>query len=63
MNPGELITRGTIWVALVFYAFGEVFRLVAQRFPRWETCARWLWTIGCLAYLAHVAAAGPEREL
>src|SRR5437867_232780 len=57
MSLGELLTRATVWVALTLYATGEMVRLSARERPRWETVARWLWTGGCLAYLAHAAAA------
>lgn len=49
---GEFITRILIWMALILYA-GSVVCFVENQIR----IARWLRTIGCLLYLAHVAAA------
>jgi len=43
-------TRWTIWIALALY----VAALGARPAPRLR---QWAWTLGCLFYLAHVAAA------
>ena len=57
MTPGELITRGTIRVALVFYVLAVAGEFQSSRGQHWERFARWAWTLGCGLYLAHVAAA------
>ena len=57
MDSGDLLTRGTIWLALVLYAVGEAGRLRMRADPALERWARWAWTLGGLAYLLHVAAA------
>src|SRR5688572_15862037 len=49
MDAGEWATRGTIWVALVFYVTSETRDPARGR--------RWLNTLGCAAFLAHVACA------
>ena len=49
---GEFCTRITIWLALILYAGSVVCSVDKQ-----TKVARWLWTIGCLLYLAHVASA------
>ena len=54
VSSGELITRWTVRVALIFYAATLALRLAA---PSRRSAARILWTIGCLAFLAHVIAA------
>lgn len=57
MNPGELLTRLTVWLALVAYAIGAGILLCAQPGTRWLTAARWAWTIGCICFLGHVVCA------
>ena len=54
---GEMITRGTIWLALLAWFIVEATRLtigIAEDRRNWLL---WLWTFGCLAYVAHVVAA------
>ena len=57
MEPGELIARGSIWIALLLYILGEFGRL------RWRGSGgdggvpRWLSTAGCGLYVVHVASA------
>src|SRR5690242_15244811 len=50
-----VLLRVTIWTALVFYLVAVLLMLS----PRGKASgvARICWTLGCLAYLAHVAAA------
>ncbi len=57
MTGAELLTRGSIWLALCAYAAGASMRLRARGRMRWLVCARWAWTAGCLLFLAHVACA------
>ena len=51
---GETLTRWTVRLALLLYAATVALRLVH---PSRARLARLLWTIGCLLFLAHVAAA------
>lgn len=51
MDLGEGLTRGSVWLALMLYVVGE---LAASRSQRG---GRWLNTLGCAAFLAHVACA------
>ncbi len=53
MNAGELLTKGTVWVALTAYTFAcggmmREFQAVG---------VRGLWTLGCGTFLLHVACA------
>src|SRR5262245_23179114 len=57
MNAGDSLTRGTIWLALGCAAAMAVEAMLCQQRPRDERLARWLWTLGCAAYLGHVLAA------
>lgn len=52
-----LVLRLSIWIALVAWLAGPASALVGRRRARWQRAARWLWTVGCAAYLVHVAAA------
>ena len=54
---GELLTRVTIWFALLLYAAGAMGLLLGRRDERWLRGARWAWTLGCVAFLAHVVCA------
>ncbi|MEW6302241.1 MAG: hypothetical protein AB1705_02145 [Verrucomicrobiota bacterium] len=53
MDTGELLTRGSIWLALGCYFAAAGVTLTKGR----DGAVRWLWTVGCAAYLAHVVAA------
>lgn len=57
MSRGELFTRMTIWLALAGYAFGAMTHFVGRENWQWQARARWAWTIGCIAMLAHVVCA------
>ena len=57
MPTGELITRGTIWLALMAGAAGAGINLVASSNFKPERIARWAWTVGGIAYLGHIASA------
>lgn len=50
---GELLTRGTVWLALTLYVAGEI----ARRRSASSVPARWLNTLGCAPFIAHVACA------
>ena len=57
MSFGVVLTKWTIWVALLGYAVGAAGLLIARREPRWSSLARLAWTVGCVAYLGHVYSA------
>ncbi len=46
MDTGDLVIRGTVRIAVLLYVLAYVL-----------PAGRWLWTLGCFAYLLHVAAA------
>ena len=54
MSTGEMLTRWTVRAALALYAVTVALRLAA---PARRREARAVWTLGCLAFVAHVAAA------
>jgi hypothetical protein len=54
MRSGELLTRSTVWIAIAAYTVGSVIFATARRHDQW---ARFAWTIGCAALLAHFASA------
>lgn len=56
MHTGEWLTRGTVWLALAIYVAGEMVK-AAKRGHEWRTAARWLNSVGCAAFFAHVACA------
>jgi hypothetical protein len=56
MDTGQWLTRGTIWGALTLYVAAEVIRFI-RRAGASEPLARALNSLGCLAFLAHVACA------
>jgi hypothetical protein len=57
MDPGDLLTRWTVRLAVALYLFSLLLRLRSRGRPRWLTVARLAWTSGCIAFLAHVVAA------
>lgn len=57
MSRGELFTRITIWLALTGYAFGAIIHFVFRGSLKWQSRARWAWTIGCIGMLAHIICA------
>jgi hypothetical protein len=57
VNIGVALTKWTIWVALLGYAGGTASLLMARQQLKWSRLARMAWTLGCLAYLAHVYCA------
>jgi hypothetical protein len=48
----DFAVRFPIWIALI--AYGATTFLLARRY---DLAARWVWSLGCVAYLAHVAFA------
>lgn len=57
MDHGEWIVRLSIWLALVCYPAGPLTTLLRPTGERRQRVARWVWTIGCAAFLVHVASA------
>lgn len=57
MDYGELLTRSTVRVALLFYVGGLALHVSARGRQRQLEWARLFWTCGCLVFLAHVACA------
>ena len=53
--PGDLLTRLSIWLALIAYAIGASLLLEARTGLR--RSARWVWTLGCVFFLSHVVCA------
>ena len=51
MDTGEWLIRGSVWLALSFYVAGEL-----AGAKSWSV-ARWLSTLGCAAFLVHIAGA------
>ena len=54
MSSGELLTRSTVWIAILAYTLGSVIFATTNRRDQ-ET--RLAWTTGCAALLAHFACA------
>ncbi|MEE2777449.1 MAG: hypothetical protein VYE73_11900 [Acidobacteriota bacterium] len=53
LEPGAWLVRGSIWLALVCYPAGPL----AALFEGYKAqLARGIWSLGCLAFLAHVAS-------
>ena len=57
IDTAPLLTRGTIWLAIVAYAIGIGLFGFAQRRRTWLAVVRVVWTIGCLALIAHIICA------
>lgn len=63
MTGGELLTKVTVWLALLGYCAGASALLLARGRPRRPSgarlrrLARGAWTFGCAWFLAHVACA------
>ena len=55
MDTGEWLTRSAVWLALLLYVVAECVKAV--RPGGGGTAARWMNTLGCVAFLAHVAFA------
>jgi hypothetical protein len=56
MNTSQCLTRGTVWLALSLYVAGEMVK-TARRAGESGAVARWLSSVGCAAFLGHVASA------
>jgi len=57
MNGGELLTRLSIWLAVIAYATAASLLLLSRGRPPWRGCARWAWTLGCAFFLVHILCA------
>ena len=57
MPENNPITLNTVRIALVCYAIAVGFLLAGCRGRRWRNLLRLLWTIGCIAMIAHVIGA------
>lgn len=57
MTAGELLTQWTVLIALCAAGAGAALLLVAKERPHRLTAARWLWTLGCGLFMAHVICA------
>ena len=57
MPTGELLTKLSIWLAVLAYVIGTVLALEARKRPTWHSTARWVWTTGCALFLIHVFCA------
>jgi len=57
MNHGTFIIHAIIRAALICYALTVLLLLMGFGSPRWRHLIRGLWTAGCVAFVAHVAAA------
>ncbi|MEM7392927.1 MAG: hypothetical protein AAF492_11335 [Verrucomicrobiota bacterium] len=53
MESLEIVSRASIWLALVLYTAGEWMRSRSPETPK----ARWIWTGGCGFYVLHVLTA------
>jgi hypothetical protein len=58
MTLGELLTRGTIWLAVILYALG-LGSMLARPLPAVvpRRFARLAWTLGCAMFATHVLCA------
>jgi hypothetical protein len=57
MGTGALLTKITIWIALIGYVTGIVLILVERNRNGVQRMARNAWTLGCVVFLAHVFCA------
>jgi hypothetical protein len=57
MISGEFLTRASVWLAIIAYAIATAMRFMAKGRSDMMRPARWIWTIGCGCFLAHVAFA------
>ncbi len=54
---GEILTKVTIWITIVFYAIGTAAFALSRKRYKWDSAARLAWTIACVGLIAHVACA------
>jgi hypothetical protein len=57
MSVGELLTRLTIWIAIVGYSAGSFTFAFSRKRQLWDSATRLLWTIACFSLLIHVVCA------
>jgi hypothetical protein len=57
MPHGELLTKLTVWLALIAYTLGTALSLNPRHRARPPAGARWSWTLGGALFLAHVVCA------
>ncbi len=54
---GDVLTRASVWLALLGYLAGPCAALLGQQHRGWQRTARWIYSAGLVAFLIHVAAA------
>ena len=54
---GDLLTRASVWLALLGYLAGPLAALTGHRRTAWQRTARSLYTAGLACFLIHVVAA------
>lgn len=54
---GELLIRSTAILAVACYGWRVLIEMAGPSSDRWQVRARWCWTLGCLAMIAHVVCA------
>jgi hypothetical protein len=57
MSGGQILTAATIWIAIIAYGTGSAIFALSENRPRCHSLARLVWTVACLALLAHIASA------
>ncbi|MEO8353719.1 MAG: hypothetical protein ABI680_18480 [Chthoniobacteraceae bacterium] len=59
MDPGTVLTRASVWLALIAYAIAASLLLLGRgvRDGLSTTIVKWIWTGGCLFFLLHVGSA------
>lgn len=57
MSSGEILTRFTIWITIAGFAVGAATFALSRKRRSWDSVGRFVWTIACIALLAHVACA------
>lgn len=57
MDPGQFLTRSTIWITIVSYALGVGLFALPERISWRDSATRALWTTAAVALTAHFAFA------
>ena len=57
MSGGEVLTKVTIWIAVAGYFLGAAAFALSHGRRGWDSSARLVWTVACVALVAHVACA------
>ena len=57
MSRGEILTRVTIWLAILGYTAGTAAFAFSGNRDKWNAAARLAWTVACVSLLAHIACA------